>query len=61
MGKKITPSTEKSAEGVCKDYLFGIFSFIIIEGHVLKCYPKYLLDATAPKAELKQVLKVLEK
>lgn len=28
---------------------------------MLKCYPKYLLDATTPKAELKRVLKVLEK
>ena len=36
-------------------------SHITIEGRVLKCYPKYLLEATAPKSELKQVLKVLEK
>lgn len=42
-------------------YVFTFVGVITIEGHVLKCYPKYLLHATAPKEELKQVLKVLEK
>ena len=42
-------------------YVFTFVGVITIAGCVLKCYPKYLLDATAPKAELKQVLKVLEK
>ncbi len=42
-------------------YVFTFVGVITIEGRVLKCYPKYLLDAAAPKAELKQVLKVLEK
>ena len=42
-------------------YVFTFVGVITIEGRVLKCYPKYLLDATAPKNELKQVLKVLEK
>lgn len=42
-------------------YVFTFVGVITIEGRVLKCYPKYLLDATAPKTELKQVLKVLEK
>ena len=42
-------------------YVFTFVGVITIEGRVLKCYPKYLLDATTPKAELKQVLKVLEK
>lgn len=42
-------------------YVFTFVGVITIEGRVLKCYPKYLLNATAPKAELKQVLKVLEK
>lgn len=42
-------------------YVFTFVGVITIEDRVLKCYPKYLLDATAPKAELKQVLKVLEK
>lgn len=42
-------------------YVFTFVGVITVEGRVLKCYPKYLLDATAPKAELKLVLKVLEK
>lgn len=42
-------------------YVFTFVGVITIEGRVLKCYPKYLLDATTPKAELKRVLKVLEK
>ena len=42
-------------------YVFTFVGVITIEGRVLKCYPKYLLDATISKAELKQVLKVLEK
>lgn len=42
-------------------YVFTFVGVITIEGRVLKCYPKYLLDATAPKSELKQVLKALEK
>lgn len=41
--------------------MFTFVGVITIEGRVLKCYPKYLLDTTAPKTELKQVLKVLEK
>lgn len=42
-------------------YMFSFVGVIIIEGCVLKCYPKYLINATSPKTELKQVLKVLEK
>ncbi len=42
-------------------YVFTYVGVITIEGRVLKCYPKYLLDATEPLSELKQVLKVLEK
>lgn len=42
-------------------YVFTFVGVVTIEGRVLKCYPKYLLNTTTPKAELKQVLKVLEK
>lgn len=42
-------------------YVFTFVGVITIEGRVLKCYPKYLLQAQEPKTELKQVLKVLEK
>ena len=42
-------------------YVFTYVGVAIISGYVLKCYPKYLLTKQAPKAELCQVLKVLEK
>lgn len=42
-------------------YVFTFVGVITIEGRVLKCYPKYLPDASDPKPALKQVLKVLEK
>ncbi len=47
----------------CDEYLY-IFSFVgvvTIDGRVLKCYPKYLLNTSEPKDELKQILKVLDK
>ena len=42
-------------------YVFTFVGVITIEGRVLKCYPKYLLNENNPVSELKQVLKVLEK
>lgn len=42
-------------------YVFTFVGVITIEGRVLKCYPKYLLDETEPLWELKQVLQVLQK
>lgn len=42
-------------------YVFTFVGLIIVEGCVLKCYPKYLFKKTAPVTELKQVLKVLNK
>ena len=42
-------------------YVFTFVGVIITNGRVLKCFPKYLLNVVAPKTELKQVLKVLEK
>ncbi len=42
-------------------YVLTFVGVITIEGRVLKCYPKYLVDSTNPISELKQVLKVLEK
>ncbi len=47
-----------------EDEYFYVFTYVgvtIVEGRVLKCYPKYLLNATEPKNELKEVLGVLEK
>lgn len=49
---------------VGEDEYFYVFTFvgvITVAGRVLKCYPKYLLHNDTPTAELKQVIKVLEK
>lgn len=42
-------------------YVFTFVGVIIVNGFVLKCYPKYLLDAVEPFEELKQVIEVLHK
>ena len=42
-------------------YVFTFVGLIIVEGCVLKCYPKYLFKNGTPTTELKQVLKVLNK
>jgi hypothetical protein len=42
-------------------YVFTFVGVITIAGIILKCYPKYILNNTEPKEELKQILKVLEK
>lgn len=42
-------------------YVFIFVGIIIVEGRVLKCYPKYLFKAKNPTEELKQVIKVLKK
>ena len=42
-------------------YVFTFVGVIVVAGRVLKCYPKYLLNNEAPKDELRQVIKVLEK
>ncbi len=41
-------------------YVFTFVGIIIIEGRVLKCYPKYLLSNDSPTCELKQIIKVLQ-
>lgn len=52
---------EVEAGGTEYLYVCTFVGVIAVEGRVLKCYPKYLPEAAAPKAELKLVLKVLEK
>lgn len=42
-------------------YVFTFVGIIIIEGSVLKCYPKYIFSNDAPVEELKQIIKVLQK
>ena len=42
-------------------YVFTFVGVIVVIGRVLKCYPKYLLNAKEPTDELRKVIKVLEK
>lgn len=42
-------------------YVFTFVGIIIVEGRVLKCYPKYLYKVDKPTEELKQIIKVLQK
>lgn len=42
-------------------YVFTFVGIITVAGRVLKCFPKYLINVTEPKNELRKVLKVLEK
>lgn len=53
-------SDEEGVASKCL-YVFTFVGLIIVEGCVLKCYPKYLFKNDAPTIELKQVLKVLNK
>lgn len=41
-------------------YVFTFVGVITVAGCILKCYPKYISN-DAPKAELKQIIKVLER
>ena len=42
-------------------YAFTFVGIIIIEGRVLKCYPKYLFKSINPVDGLKQIIQVLQK
>lgn len=42
-------------------YVFTFVGVVTVAGRILKCYPKYIRSNDVPKAELKQVLKVLER
>lgn len=42
-------------------YVFTFVGIIIIEGRILKCYPKYIFSNDTPIEELKQIIKVLQK
>ena len=42
-------------------YVFKFVGVIMVQGIVLKCYPKYIESTTEPTAQLKQILKVISK
>lgn len=43
------------------EYVFDYVGVVVLEGHVFKCYPKYIETKDKPFDELKQVLKVIKK
>lgn len=43
------------------EYVFDYVGVILLEGHVFKCYPKYIVSTAEPLEEMKQVLKVIKK
>lgn len=42
-------------------YVFTFVGVVVVASRVLKCYPKYLLNANKPREELHQVIDVIEK
>lgn len=53
--------TDVMDNGADITYVFDYVGIVLIEGHAFKCYPKYILSHKEPIAELKQVLKVIQK
>lgn len=43
------------------EYVFDYVGVVMLEGHVFKCYPKYIETKDEPFEELKKVLKVIKK
>ena len=43
------------------EYVFDFVGVVVLEGHVFKCYPKYITSTKEPLTQLKQVLKVIKK
>lgn len=43
------------------EYVFDYVGVVMLDGHVFKCYPKYIRSTDEPFDELKQVLKVIKK
>ena len=54
----LTDVTENATD---VEYVFDYVGVVLLEGHVFKCYPKYILSSNAPIQELKKVLRVIKK
>lgn len=54
----LTDVTENTTD---VEYVFDYVGVVLLEGHVFKCYPKYILSTNAPIQELKKVLRVIKK
>lgn len=55
----ILTDVSENEQGV--EYVFDFVGVVVLEGHVFKCYPKYIASTKEPLAQLKQVLKVIKK
>lgn len=53
--------TDVSENELGVEYVFDFVGVVVLEGHVFKCYPKYITSTKEPMAQLKQVLKVIKK
>lgn len=54
----LTDVSENSSD---VEYVFDFVGVIELEGHVFKCYPKYISSTKEPIQQLKKVLKVIKK
>ena len=54
----LTDVTENATD---VEYVFDYVGVVLLEGHVFKCYPKYILSSNAPIQELKKVLRIIKK
>jgi hypothetical protein len=54
----LTDVTENATD---VEYVFDYVGVVLLEGHVFKCYPKYILSTKEPIYELKKILRVIKK
>ena len=52
---------DEDDSSVERQYVFSFVGVIIVNGYVLKCFPKYIFSNKEPFDELIQVISVLEK
>lgn len=53
--------TDTSGNSADTKYVFDFVGIVMVENHVIKCYPKYIVSTTEPMGQLKKVLKVIKK
>ncbi len=54
----LTDVTEKSSE---VEFVFDFVGVVMLDKHVFKCYPKYIVSTSEPLTQLKQILQVIKK
>lgn len=53
--------TDISESNTDIEYVFDFVGIVMLEEHLFKCYPKYILSTSEPMQQLKKVLKVIRK